>query len=117
MKCEQAGCEGHLGKFSSCVDEAVYFLSLDWFERWDGDMDFGVSWCVMDVPEDATFEFFERVPRSVVVPAGVYLVEANSQGFVWVTRWEPLSHPVLGFVENLRVLEASYALWLDESGE
>lgn len=27
--CRQEGCTGHIGKFSSCRDEALYFLALE----------------------------------------------------------------------------------------
>jgi hypothetical protein len=38
MNCDNKPCPGHLGKFSSCRDEALYELSMDSMES-TGDMD------------------------------------------------------------------------------
>ena len=120
-KCDFIYCEGHLGKFSSCRDEAIYALALD--ERWDGDVDFGVCWTVVDYAQDlyyglnsgevdvsladgGTTWWVDETP--VKIPAGVYLVETNDQGFVYVNRW-----PEQWDADLLIGWESKYAEWLD----
>lgn len=116
-KCSQNGCIGHLGKFSSCLDEAVYLLAQD--ERWDGDVDFGVSWCVIDLDDcrislntgdwiDDT-SLVDAGEVVVPVPAGVYCVETTDRGFVYVERWDG----VTPWGSRLAEREANYGVWLD----
>jgi hypothetical protein len=74
-------CEGlHVGKFSSCADEAIWHESLD--VDWTGSSDFEGSFALITfgADEDITIS-----SGSVVrVPAGIYLVHSATSGSVTV---------------------------------
>lgn len=82
-----AACEGHLGKFDSCLAEALHGWTLDesYHERDDatGDSDFEghVTAIIVERGEDVTIDP-DGVARTVRVPAGNYLVFVASSGAV-----------------------------------
>jgi len=82
-------CPGHLGKFGSCVDEALYTWSLDQTEDSCGDTDFEGHLTVVIVYADEVFglgQTDEADEREVIVPAGNYLVWTASTGQVSVSK-------------------------------
>jgi hypothetical protein len=84
-------CDGHLGKFDSCLDEALCEWALDetFHERDDatGDVDFEghVTALIVERDEEATIDIYDTALRTVLVPAGNYLVWVASSGAVTVT--------------------------------
>jgi hypothetical protein len=82
-KCEQESCTGHLGKFSSCRDEALYVMSLDGTNETTGDVEYEGYYTLIVLTVAVTWLL--GVP--VTVPAGSYIVSENSQGFVYGTEY------------------------------
>lgn len=84
-------CHGsHLGKFPSCLDEALYELSVEWDEG-RGDPDFG--WAapvkVAEGDPDSSERYTLSVPGfQVVVPGGFYIVFTLTTGQVSVVKYE-----------------------------
>lgn len=84
-KCDTAGCTGHLGKFSSCLDEAVWQWSMDGADETTGTVDYEGHLALVIVTEPA----FVQIDDSdvwVMVDEGHYLVLNDDLGFVYVTR-------------------------------
>ncbi len=81
-KCDYEHCTGHLGKFQSCQDEALYELSMSGFEESTGDTDFEGHFTIIVLDEDESVSMGEGW---VTVPAGSYIVESSSSGAVYVS--------------------------------
>lgn len=80
--CEQTGCTGHLGRFDSCRDEALFELMLDTGSG-AGDGDFGYATRIsLAEPEQV------ELPSAlkVIAPAGEYIVWQFTSGAVAVTE-------------------------------
>src|SRR5512143_2738570 len=112
--CDYPGCPGHLGKFSSCIDEAVWTLAMDGFDvDSTGDAsDWGMWAGEVSLPTGETVEMVDP-KRTVDVPAGVYLVLVYDNG-----RVETESRPVgLGseITARLEAIRSDYETWLDDN--
>jgi hypothetical protein len=84
--CEATGCPGHLGKFDSCRDEALWSMSLDTFgDDTTGDTEYDGYYVrvLVDGPEDVDVD-----GRKITVPAGKYIVRTAPAGFVTVTEYD-----------------------------
>ncbi len=81
--CERNGCDGHLGKFSSCRDEVLHGLTLDgsYVEASTGDVAaYGhVSLLLLDGDPIVVDGF--------TVPPGFYTLVEDGQGFVSVVTY------------------------------
>jgi hypothetical protein len=107
-KCDQEGCTGHLGKFSSCLDEAVWELSLDTvMDRETGRTEAHGHFTVMTFHADEEHKI--QHGATVIIPAGWYLVEENDQGFVWVVSYDNEADMIKVFDEH----DQRYGEWLD----
>lgn len=107
--CDAEGCTGHLGKFSSCVTEALYETTLD-DGRGTGNVDFEgwMSDPIEVTPDEPAFVIDpDGEDRHVIVPAGWYLVTASSQGFVDHARYDTEAEARAVFDEH----DARYAEW------
>jgi hypothetical protein len=106
-KCDQAGCTGHLGKFSSCLDEAVWQLSMDDSDRATGRTEAHGHFAAMTF--DASEEYKIQDGATVIIPAGAYLVEENDQGFVYVVAYDSEAEMIKVFDEH----DQRYSEWLE----
>lgn len=84
-------CHGdHVGKFSSCLDEALHEMSIE-FDEGIGDPDFGYAAPVKvaDGDPDASECCTLSVPGfQIAVPGGYYIVFTASTGQVSAVRYE-----------------------------
>jgi hypothetical protein len=111
-KCKQEGCQGHLGKFDSCQDEALWQMSLDGTDETTGDVEWEAHYTLMVLNESVRVSMHE--PRQLVtVPAGAYIVSENSQGFVDVSEYdtEALAR------EDFKRADDAYGAWLEQGDE
>lgn len=106
----------HVGKFSSCADEALWTATLDGCESTGDSTTYGL-WAGL-VPVDMPHEWLKRSrslsatydDAEVLVPGGWYIVTEQSSGFVDVDHFatEDEARAVFGFYE------AAYAAWEGE---
>lgn len=109
LTCDQKGCTGHLGKFDSCRDEALYELSLDSFGSSTGDSSFRGHFTPISVSEPETVKIPDGL--EVIVPAGHYMVIGHNSGAVSVDTYDSEEELSAAF----KVEEDAYAEWDDES--
>lgn len=105
-----APCPGHLAKFESCRDEALYELVLsgDAAEGCgDSDLDGHFSLIELEHPERVTLDVDTADARVVLLDPGCYIVHSAPSGAVWVTPY--------AFADQAReayaVEEQRYLLW------
>ena len=83
-------CAGHLGKFQSCRDEAIWSESLDqaYWERTTGNVEFRGHFTLMHYGEDTPVATdgasLAEAQTIVTVKAGWYIVEDTNSGAVYV---------------------------------
>ena len=88
-KCDDPGCQGHLGKFSDCRAEAVYGWSLDGFaDESTGTGDFEGHYALFIVPEPQNARVDPEQDRMVTVPAGHYILHESGTGSVSLWTYE-----------------------------
>lgn len=90
--CDRTGCTGHLGKFDSCLAEALYDMSNDgmWGDG-TGDTDlFGQYATIIILAEPVQRDISDAADGTdmIDVPAGNYIVSTNSQGFVYLAEYD-----------------------------
>lgn len=107
-KCDNPTCTGHLGKFSSCLDEAVWQGTLDSGSETTGSTEYEGHLCFEHYPTDETVTL-NSSDILVTVPAGWYLVESTDQGFVYVTHYASESEAR----EIFKGADERYGAWLD----
>jgi hypothetical protein len=103
-------CPGAHHKFDSCLDEALYYWSLDDSDSSTGDTDFEGHLTVVIVHVDDVWGRGQTDgpdEREVVIPAGNYLVWTASTGAVAVQRVEAEQDAWEIFDRH----EARYWLW------
>lgn len=82
-RCDTAlACAGHLGKFSTCRDEAVWQSTMDGGGQSTGTVEFEGHLTMIKFDAD---ELIDLNGVSVLVDAGTYLVLDDDLGFVYVT--------------------------------
>lgn len=105
-------CDGHLGKFDDCLAEALYEWTLDeaYHERDDatgnGEFEGHVTALIVEQDEEATIDP-DGVARTVLVPAGNYLVFVGNSGAVTVATTDTAEEAR----EIIAVNAQRYALW------
>lgn len=89
MKCNtkfvHGECDGnHLGKFSSCLDEALWDMALEDSRSYGGDPDYGYASLVIvgDGPGTSEERAWNPNVRTVVVPGGWYIIYTATSGEV-----------------------------------
>ncbi len=108
MKCDHQSCPGHLGKFQSCLAEAVWALSLDGFDEDTGTTEFEGHYTLMHFPEPVTTT--EGNPDvEVTIPAGHYIVESTNSGAVYLLTFATAADADNFFAER----ERAYMAWDD----
>lgn len=104
-RCEQAGCPGHLGKFQSCQDEAIWQSTLDGADRETGNaVDWDAHYSLVTFEQDETV-VMDDDDRHILVPAGSYIVQGMSSGAVYVERYETLDAASAAMDEHERAYE------------
>lgn len=112
MVCEQKWCPStHVGKFDSCLTQAIWHLSIDRYDEQAGSTEYRNHFALVIVRETEKVSLYHQVV--VAVPPGFYIVESNDQGQIWVYQRSS--------EENARHLIADedrlYAEWLSYDGE
>lgn len=105
------GCAGHLGKFSSCQTEALYEISLDGGDDATGSTEAYGHFTLILLDSSLAVEIISD-ERTVIVPAGAYIVESTEQGFVYAHEYETESDARADF----RACEDEYSAWFDSEG-
>jgi len=107
-KCDHAGCEGHLGKFSSCLTEALWQSTLDGTDESTGTTEAYGHYSLM------LFNFDEALPlgegRTITVPAGAYIVACYESGAVFSQKYGTEAEARKDFEDH----ERDYGEWLDK---
>jgi hypothetical protein len=105
-KCEFERCEGHLGKFDSCRDEAVYNLAMD--ADWIGSVEWDISAAYLHI-DTALYPVGgeDSDTPAVLVEGGFYRAATDNQGFVYVYKFETQEE---WDADRIKV-EAAWALW------
>jgi hypothetical protein len=106
-------CPGHLGKFQSCRDKAIWWQSLDqsFVERETGDVEFRGYFALMNYPVAENVDVdLATDDRIVTVPAGWYIAESDNSGAVYVTLFE--DEAVARNIMDEE--EADYIEWADD---
>ena len=109
-KCDQEGCQGHLGKFSSCRDEALYVMSLDGMDEMTGDVEYEGHFTLVVRSEDTRVMLSDDMTPIVTVPAGSYIVQSTEQGFVYSIEYQTEELARRDFQQT----DDAYAAWLDD---
>lgn len=109
--CEADGCTGHLGKFGSCLSEALYELSLDGGDETTGDVDFHGHFTLLIVTEATEVTMLDGgKARKFTVPAGNYIVVVGESGMVEIEEYESAADASAAF----RPRDDDYAAWLEQ---
>lgn len=111
--CAREGCAGHLGKFGSCEDEALYILTLDGGDTGCGDSDWEgyMSLVVLDVDTVVRLEYGDS--PAVTVPAGAYTVYTSPSGFVSVALHDTEADALAHYEQ----WERDYQGWVEDGEE
>lgn len=107
-------CDGiHVGKFSSCLDAALYGMALEDVNSGCGNSDWHGYKSRVDVPtaEDSELNPDGADSAVVKVPAGFYIVYTATTGGVTVTRYETEGEAAAEYDE----WQAAYDDWCDEA--
>lgn len=113
--CDTEGCPGHLGKFDSCVAEALYEWSMDGTANdVTGDVDFNGHYSLYIVESDETVTIDpDGENRVVTVPAGNYILHSASSGAVTLGTYDTPEEARADFV----IAEHEYSEWLGQDEE
>jgi hypothetical protein len=110
MHCDYVGCaERHIGKYDECVTEALHVLSLEGFGESTGDVDAHgyFTALTLDSPENVELDD----DRTVIVPAGYYILSENDTGFVHFHRYDTND----AMLADFQVAELEYSEWLGDT--
>lgn len=81
--CDTPDCPGHLGKFSSCIAEALYSLAVDSGQDDSaGEVEFGYHVDLFTLTEEWAESLPEDDQRANTVPAGNYCLYTYESGRV-----------------------------------
>lgn len=85
MKCDEQSCQGHRGKFESCLAEALYTLTMEGGGESTGESVFRGHFTLIHQEEGDRYTFDEP-QLSAYVPAGWYIVACWESGAVslWI---------------------------------
>lgn len=109
--CGHRGCTGHVGKFSSCLDEVVWQFSMDSADEVFGDTDWHGYLAMVEVDDH---ESWEAKPESSDIPLrpdpGIYAVWTRPDGGVSVTRYDTAQ----GYEDEWGLMRVAYYEWSAE---
>lgn len=111
--CDAQGCPGHLGKFSDCVTEALWTISLDGPDDQTGDaIDWHAWYGHISLPESESVTIDEGSPdaRNVTIPSGEWILECLSSGAVYAWQSDDIA-------TEWDALESAYAEFLGDDSE
>lgn len=108
--CVQVGCLGHLGKFDSCVCEALYELSLDGAFKQTGDVQFDGLFTLIELQADESVQLLDGSEGPVItLPSGTYLMREDTLGHVAAYFYD---EPLQGCTE-FELAESYFDCWTD----
>lgn len=109
--CTDTQCEGHLGKFQSCLTEALWTASLEGGDDETGETEAHGHYVLLHFPEAENIDISNNPPwtcHMVAVPAGWYIVETMSSGAVYHSEYGDEAEAYAA----LRVEDDRYMEWL-----
>lgn len=109
--CAQDGCTGHLGKFQSCLAEAVWEGTLDGPDAETGRTEAHGHYALMVYSADDQVWLQDGVV--VTIPAGAYMVESTESGAVYLHTYDSEAAARAAFDEADR----AYSAWEDANGD
>lgn len=105
-RCDQDGCTGHLGKFSSCLHEALWELSMDGWGTSTGRTEAHGHFTAITLDEPHEHDLGGV---KVMIPAGWYMVTEDDHGFVYVITYASAAELDQAFDEQ----DQRYGEWLE----
>jgi hypothetical protein len=114
-RCAHPGCEGHLSKFSSCLDEWLFECSMEGSSETFGDTDWHGHYAIVEVSADPSWASPpEDFGGHAIVPAtGVYVVLTHPSGVVDVWRYDTTAE----CETDMSDIRAAYEAWIAEEEE
>lgn len=83
--CGHIGCTGHIGKFSSCLDEVIWQHTLDSADETFGDTDWHGHYAMVHVSDDESWTDTPETSETPLKPEpGVYVAFTAPSGRVAV---------------------------------
>lgn len=111
--CGQQGCQGHMSKFSDCLTEAIWQLSMDGgADETTGDAtDWGAHFQLFTFTSEETVTV-DNGP-TVTVPVGAYILVTYSSGSVYCWEYGNDAEAREEFDAQAR----EYGKWLDSQDD
>lgn len=111
--CSVEGCTGHLGKFSDCLTEALWEVSMVDGESTGSTEAYG-HYTLIHIDSDTSHSMGKDLGvkdhgPEVMISAGWYMVQATEQGFVysWACESEAIAR------QQFAEVDQEYSAWLD----
>lgn len=105
-------CDGHLGKYSSCIDETLDALVMSGGgDESTGTTEFECHMTKMIFDDDEWIDrsAYDLSDGSILIEAGTYLICSDDRGFVWAERYTDHAEAARLFAEY----EQRYAEWAE----
>lgn len=116
--CGHQGCVGHVGKFSSCLDEVIWYSTLDSADETFGDTDWHGHYAMVVVSDDDSFTDTPESSETPLKPEpGVYVVFTAPSGLVSVDYLGNASGVMADFEARYGEIRAAYEAWSAEEGD
>lgn len=115
-KCEtvftQGECEGHIGKYDTCVAEALDLAGLDWSEDDTGSCEFDGHFMRFSFVTSEGYDISQgnQGPQLVIIPAGEYVIYTASSGAVRLWTYESKDEAIAEMDHQ----NERYSDWLDD---
>lgn len=107
--CDTVDCQGHLGKFSDCLTEALYDLSMGGMYDSTGSTEAHGHFTLMVFDVDDVHTLESGGP-DVTIPAGAYIVQCTEQGFVYTLTYSTQVEAQAAFA----MADSAYGEWLGD---
>ena len=115
-RCDHPGCSGHLGKFSSCLDEWLYDCSLDGTSETFGDTDWLGHYAVLEVSDDPSWTAPADTSwggHAITPAVGVWVVYTTPSGFVETYYYADMS----AMEADMEATRTAYEAWSAQYGD
>jgi hypothetical protein len=118
LTCGHPGCQGHVGKFSSCRDEVIYAATMDSADETFGDTDWHGHYAMVVVGDDPSWT---DTPESSEVPLkpepGVYVVFTAPSGQVGVDFLGNAPGVMATFEARYGLIRDEYYAWSSDGDD
>jgi len=113
--CGHAGCTGHVGKFSSCLDEVLWESTLDGADETFGDTDWHGHYAMLYVGDDPSWVATpESSETPLKPPPGVYVVFTAPSGWVSVDHLGNQPGVMADYEARYADIRKAYEAWSAE---